>query len=145
MKFNLVILLVGSAMAIALITTPTAAHAQLANPERQQNIQAVLATLDLSEDQKDELEAIRTETRSQIEAILTSDQKLAFQAAIAEAQNPQEALQSLDLSAEQKDQLQAIKQSSRQQISSVLTAEQRRQLRQELRSRRRSGGFRRSN
>jgi len=80
--------------------------------------------LDLTDAQSSQIEAIRTETKSQIEALLTPEQR----ATLGEGEMNRGGLRSLDLTDEQHDQIHTIKDSSREQINAVLTTEQQQEL-----------------
>lgn len=83
-----------------------------------------LDQLNLTADQSAQIEAIRTDTKSQMQAILTSEQRTAV-----EGSNGQRgAWRQLNLSDEQRSQMQAIRETSKAKIDAVLTAEQRQQL-----------------
>jgi periplasmic protein CpxP/Spy len=81
--------------------------------------------LNLTEEQSSQIEAIRTETRSQMQAVLTPEQ----QAAVGENEGPR-AWRSLDLTEAQRSQMQAIREASKERIDAVLNDEQRQQLEQ---------------
>lgn len=87
-----------------------------------------LEDLNLTDAQTAEIEAIRTATRSQSEAVLTPEQR----AIVANSDSPREltreAMRSLDLTDAQREQLRTIHEDSRQKIEAVLTDEQRQQL-----------------
>ncbi len=101
-----------------------------------------LSNLNLTPDQKTQLEQVRNNIDSQIAGILTPEQQQPFQSIKAQRQQLHEAMKALNLTSEQKEQMRSIKQSSREQMKSVLTDEQRQQLRQEMRSRRGGEGRR---
>lgn len=84
-----------------------------------------LEQLDLTDAQSAEIEAIRTNTRSQMEALLTDAQRTALENSEAEGRR---AWRQLDLSEEQRSQMRELRESSREQVQGVLTEEQRQQL-----------------
>ena len=104
--------------------------------------------LNLTEAQKAQLKQIRESTRSQIDAILTPEQKAQLDAAkqqrqqrqLGEQRQPREQGQpgqkprgkwaTLNLTADQKTRIQAVRQDAKQKMNAVLTAEQRQQLEQ---------------
>lgn len=92
--------------------------------------------LNLSDDQKAQLKQIRESTRSQIESILTPEQKAQLDAAKQQRQPGQRGQKargiwaSLNLTADQKAQIKTIRQDAKQKMDAVLTAEQRQQLEQ---------------
>ncbi|MBE9080320.1 Spy/CpxP family protein refolding chaperone [Romeria aff. gracilis LEGE 07310] len=123
MKLNFKTISLGSLAAVALLIAPlTWVHSANANGggHRRPNLEQ----LDLTEEQSAQIETIRTDTRSQMEALLTPEQR----AAAAGSESPREALRSLDLTDEQRQQMRAIRESSREQIRAVLTDEQQQQL-----------------
>ncbi len=84
-----------------------------------------LEQLDLTDAQSAEIEAIRTNTRSQMEALLTDEQRTALENSEAEGRR---AWRQLDLSEEQRSQMRELREASREQVQGVLTEEQRQQL-----------------
>ena len=83
-----------------------------------------LEQLDLTGAQSSQIEVIRTETRSQIEAVLTPEQR----SALGDDELGRGSWRSLDLTEEQRNQIRTIKDGSREQISTVLTEEQRQEI-----------------
>lgn len=123
MKFNLKTAAIGSLAALALLAAPLGlmkiAHAEgVGRGDR-------FEQLNLSDAQRTQLEAIRTDTRSQVEAILTTEQQTALEN--SEERGPR-AFRQLDLSEDQRQQLRAIYEDSREEISAILTDEQRSQI-----------------
>jgi periplasmic protein CpxP/Spy len=113
----------------------------------------MMKDLNITEQQKSQLQAIREKTRSRIEAVLTDAQKQQLAATkqqkMAERQQRQESgqnrgqakgkrgggkgmFESLNLSEQQKAQIKTIMQESRKEMSSVLTAEQKAKIRQKM-------------
>lgn len=83
-----------------------------------------LDKLNLTADQSSQIEAIRTDARSQMRAVLTPEQRTA-----AEGSGDQRgAWRQLNLSDAQRSQMQAIREASKAKTDAVLTAEQRQQL-----------------
>jgi periplasmic protein CpxP/Spy len=80
--------------------------------------------LNLTEAQSTQIEAIRADAHSQMQAILTPQQ----QAAVGD-EGPR-GWRDLDLSEEQRSQIQTIREASKERIDAVLTDEQRQQLEQ---------------
>ncbi|MGB3293035.1 MAG: hypothetical protein WBB01_08620 [Phormidesmis sp.] len=107
----------------ALLTAPfalmKAADADDAGGRRGPNFEQ----LNLTEAQSSQVEAIRTEARSQIEAVLTPEQRATF-----DSESERGGMRSLDLTDEQRSQIRAIRDSSREQINAILTDEQRQTL-----------------
>lgn len=128
MKLKLMPILAGM-LAIAVVTTPLAVKA---GP----NYQGKRAALELTQQQRTQMEQIHRNTRSQMEAILTPEQKQQFQAALEQRRGMRGAIAAMNLSPEQQTQLRNIMQSARTQKDAILTSEQKQQL-QEWRSERR--------
>ncbi|BAY09303.1 Spy/CpxP family protein refolding chaperone [Calothrix sp. NIES-2098] len=151
--------LVAGAIALTLAATPFAVKAQSSfssnklvaqaqntqTPKARKN--AIWQQLGLTDAQKSQIEAIRRDTRTQMEGVLTQEQKdqirAQFQARQAQRGQPQAGQQpgqrpkrggfaALNLTDAQKTQMKQIMQSSQQKIQAVLTPEQRTKL-QELR------------
>ncbi|HEY9692498.1 MAG TPA: hypothetical protein V6D15_09845 [Oculatellaceae cyanobacterium] len=81
--------------------------------------------LGLSEQQKAQIQQIKTSSRQQMDAVFTAEQKQQFQTARQQRQRP-----NITLTDAQKSQLQTIQESSKRQIDAVLTDAQRQQLQQ---------------
>ncbi len=79
-----------------------------------------LEQLNLSADQSTQIEAIHTNSHSQIEAVLTPEQR----AVVESSESPRKAMRSLDLTDEQRSQIKTIRDNTRTEINAVLTAEQ---------------------
>lgn len=80
--------------------------------------------LNLTEKQKTRLEQIHENTRSQLDQILTSEQKSKLQQGMQSGENPRQLMQSLNLSQDQKDKLKQAMKSEHQQMDNVLTTKQ---------------------
>ena len=85
----------------------------------------LMQQLNLSDDQKSQIQQYRQSEKQQIDAILTADQKAAIQQARQNHTRP-----NLNLSDDQKAQMKAIHQQTEANIKSVLTSEQQQQLQQ---------------
>lgn len=129
------------AIALTLSVTPLAAQAQVNSStpllaQARGEKKGGWPELGLTDAQKSQLQQIRRNTRSQIEAVLTAEQKAQLQAAKQQAQQGgqrqgyKKVWQSLNLTDAQKSQIQAIKNSSRQQMDAVFTPEQKAKLQQ---------------
>ena len=132
MKKPLSFLLPG-AIAIVLIGAPmVAAQARSLNrlAQNQQPKQERLNQLNLTEAQRTRMREIRESTQSQVQGVLTQEQRDRYQAAIQQGQNPRQAMRSLNLSEAQRTRIREIKQASKTQMQEVLTPEQRQQLEQ---------------
>ncbi|NJL38988.1 MAG: hypothetical protein HC899_21260 [Leptolyngbyaceae cyanobacterium SM1_4_3] len=94
----------------------------------------VLEGIELTEQQQTQLDDLRQQTRTQVEGILTEQQREQFISTLTEEQNLRSAIAALDLTDQQKEQLRPVFQSVRTQIGEILTPEQRQQLRDNIRS-----------
>ncbi|NEP19997.1 MAG: hypothetical protein F6J97_24435 [Leptolyngbya sp. SIO4C1] len=120
MKLSLKTLSFGSLAALALL----AASLTLVKSVNAGGDRGHFEQLNLTEAQSTQIEAIRSDTRSQIEAVLTPEQ----QASLDDSESFRRGLKALDLSDDQRSQIRSIHASSREQIEAVLTEEQRQQL-----------------
>lgn len=155
--------LIAGAVALTLTTTSFAVKAQtssaspllLAQAQQQgprQGKKAFWSELGLTQAQQTRLREIRQNTRTQIEGVLTQEQKDQLRAAAEARRTQRQAGQpgqrlgrqgrgfaSLNLTEDQKNRIRAIKESSKQQMEAVLTSEQRtkiQQFRQNMQQRR---------
>lgn len=94
--------------------------------------------LNLSAAQQEQVDALREQTRSQIQNVLTPEQQATVEAAIANGENPRRALRSLSLTEDQRTEMREIKDSKRTAMQDILTPEQRAQF-EEMRGSRRGG------
>lgn len=132
--------MLASAIALTLTAIPFVAKAQTTDaPEQQvpsqtqgQHRHHAFDRLNLTQAQKDQLEQIKQQIRTQIENILTQDQKTALEAAKSNHQGGQQAFAALNLSQDQKEQMRSIMQSAKSQMDAVLTPEQKQQLQQDI-------------
>lgn len=83
------------------------------------------AKLNLTDDQKTQLQKIHESTRQQLDGIFTSEQKEQMKTARQEHQKPD-----LNLTEEQKEKINAVRTEAKTQIDAVLTPEQRQQLKE---------------
>jgi Spy/CpxP family protein refolding chaperone len=138
MQLKLIPVLVG-ALALAVTTTELAALAQPVSKSPLLLAQAQepprRERLELTEEQKAKIASIRSRTRSQIEAILTPEQREKLKAAMQNRQQRRQAFASLNLTPEQKTQMRQIRQSAKSQFEAVLTPEQLQKLQQNRQSR----------
>ena len=164
MKLKTLSLIAGT-LALTLIATPFAVQAQQnpSSPQQGKEWQkkGKFQKLNLSPDQKAKMQEIGRNTRAQMEAILTPEQKTKLKAAMAERKAQYQARKeqrqegqgrreggrgkrgnvfaSLNLSETQKNQMKQIRESSKRQMQEVLTPqqqEQMKQMRENMRSRR---------
>jgi len=160
MKFKPLSLVAG-AIALTITAIPFAAQAQMRSSSPLQVAQTArtkggqkgawgMQRLNLTEAQKAQMQTIKNNTRTQIEAILTPEQKATLAAAKQARQGERQAGQrqrgqgkkkkgwaNLNLTEQQQTQMRQIRESSKQQMQAVLTPEQRQQM-QEMRQNMRS-------
>ncbi len=90
--------------------------------------------LNLSPEQQAQIEEIHQNTRSQLDTILTADQRAQLQREAPPPEGRQgmgrPPFDSLNLTAEQRSQLEAVFRSTKEQLDAVLTPEQRQQVQQ---------------
>ncbi|MEO0520294.1 MAG: Spy/CpxP family protein refolding chaperone [Cyanobacteria bacterium P01_A01_bin.116] len=102
-----------------------------------------LEQLNLTDAQSAEIETIRTSTRTQMEALLTTEQRATLES--SDDTQGRRAWRQLDLSDTQKEQMRALREASHEQIQGVLTEEQRQQLEDMRQERGNRRGERQSN
>lgn len=129
MKFKPISLLVG-AIAIAVATTPVIARSE--QPSVPTQLFPVLAGIELTPQQQDQIAQTRQASRSKIEGILTSEQQNQFKAALERGDGLLAAIAAANLSSEQQAQVRTVFQSARTQVANTLTLEQRQQILQNL-------------
>lgn len=155
--------LVAGAIALTLTATSFAVNAQTASPlslqlaQTPQKERGPWKELGLTDAQKTQIQAIRRDSRTKFEAVLTPEQKAKLEAAKQARQAQRQAGQGqrqpgqrrgkggfaeLNLTEAQKTQMRQIRESEKQQIQAVFTPEQRQKLeqfRQNAPSRRQQG------
>ncbi|WP_216351461.1 hypothetical protein [Leptolyngbya sp. 'hensonii'] len=128
--------------AIALMLTaapllPVFTNPAMAGPGRGNHQEQIMKNLNLSEDQKARIKAIREEAKSKMEAVLTEQQKQQLQQAKLNRQNGQKGQRpQLNLSEDQKARMKAIREETKTKMEAVLTEQQKQQL-QQMREQRR--------
>lgn len=121
-------------VALTLAVAPmVAVHAQNSAPAPRAGYKM---QLNLTDAQKAQMKQIGENTRSQIAAVLTNEQRAQWEAAKQQGGKSRQAYQALNLTDDQKARIRSIKQASKQEMDKVLTQEQRDQLRQLRTSRR---------
>jgi len=141
--------IIAGAIALTATVTPLLVKAQSSAPSNQPGVESpkkhrgqrgAWKNLNLTQDQKDRMKQIRTDTRTKIEAVLTDEQRQKLQDAKANrgqrqhgqrqnGQRPQGGpFASLNLSDDQKAQIKQIMESSKQDIQAVLTPEQQQKI-----------------
>ncbi|HYX14083.1 MAG TPA: P pilus assembly/Cpx signaling pathway, periplasmic inhibitor/zinc-resistance associated protein [Nostoc sp.] len=162
MKLKALSLLAG-AIALTLTATSFAVNAQTASPspvllaQTPQKEKGPWKELGLTDAQKTQIQAIKRDSRTKMEAVFTPEQKAKLEAAKQARQAQRQAGQDqrqpgqrqgkrgyadLNLTEAQKTQIRQIRESEKQQIQAVLTPEQRQkieQFRQNAPSRRQQG------
>ncbi|MBH8562352.1 P pilus assembly/Cpx signaling pathway, periplasmic inhibitor/zinc-resistance associated protein [Nostoc sp. CENA67] len=145
-----VLSLIAGAIALTLTATSFVVQAQTASSspllvaQTAKKQRGPWKNLDLTDAQKAQIQQIRRNTRAQIEAVFTPEQKEKLKAAFearraqrqagqrptGQRQGPWKNFAELNLTQAQKDQIRQIRESSRQQIQAVLTPEQQAKLKQ---------------
>jgi Spy/CpxP family protein refolding chaperone len=87
-----------------------------------------LQQLNLSAEQKTQLEVIEKDSQAKIRNLLTPEQSSQLNQAIASGQSFQKALKTLTLTTEQQSQVSAIQKQTKQEFQGVLTPDQLNQL-----------------
>lgn len=123
MKFNLTTITFSSLVALALLVAPWAlgGSAQAGGGRRGHHLEQ----LNLTDAQSAQIQTIRTDTRSQMRAVLTAEQRALLENSESGGRR---AWRNLDLSDDQRSQLRSIREASHEQVSEVLTDEQLQQL-----------------
>jgi len=111
-------------LTVALLATPLVVTKSAEADDARSHRGANFEQFDLTEAQASQIAAVRAETRSQIEALLTPEQRSAFES----SEMGPRGLRSLDLTDEQRSQIRTIREDSREQMSAILTEEQRQTL-----------------
>ncbi|WP_013323904.1 Spy/CpxP family protein refolding chaperone [Gloeothece verrucosa] len=110
----------------------TSSHPEILISERK------TSKLNLTPEQQTQMRQIWQSTRTQIENVLTEEQKNQLRTAKDKGQNMRQVWSSLNLTSEQQSQIQAIRQDSQQKMKAILTPEQQQQLEQMRQNRRQS-------
>ena len=122
-------------LSVAMLTTPlTIPVVQAQSSPLTQNIPA-LQGVNLSQTQKDQFDQLRQQTRSQINAIVTSEQQQQFFNALQNGQGLRGAIAAANLSDQQRTQVRQVLQASRSQAAEILPPQQRQQIFKNLRAR----------
>ena len=97
----------------------------------------LLEELDLTDEQREEIQAIRQERRSDIEAILTDEQQTQFREAYQESQDFRTAAAAIEnFTDDQKAEIRAVMRDSFEEVGAILTDEQREALQSQIQDRR---------
>ncbi|MEM7554891.1 MAG: hypothetical protein AAF378_12460 [Cyanobacteria bacterium P01_A01_bin.84] len=105
MKSRLLILAASTALTISLPATALACQGK--------------KEANLTQEQRTELQQVKANAQTEVESILTSDQRIQFQSALQDGQKMKSALNSLNLSSEQESQTDEIMQSYKQQKRTI--------------------------
>ncbi|MGB7441651.1 MAG: hypothetical protein WA919_11320 [Coleofasciculaceae cyanobacterium] len=124
--------LLASLAAISISAAPMLANAEPGSGK--------FSNLNLSTAQQEQLDQIRENTDSQIEAILSPEQQQQFQNMREQREQMRQAKKALNLTEEQREQMREIRRSAREQMQQVFTEEQRQQLSEMRGSRRGNRG-----
>lgn len=120
MKFNLKQIALGSLAAVSLLATTQVAFAEGGHRGGRH-----LEQLNLTEAQSSQIEAIRENVHSQMESVLTAEQRATLESSDRQGRR---AWRSLDLTDEQRSEMRTIRENSRGQVEAILTDDQRQQL-----------------
>lgn len=145
MKLNKLSFLVG-AVALTLTAIPFTAEADTSSSSpivvaQRQKRGGWKNKLNLTENQKAQMQEIKKDARAEMREVLTPDQLQKLEAAKASGQKKRGVWRSLNLSDTQKAELKKIRQSKKARFEEILTEEQKAQLeemKQNRRNRRRS-------
>lgn len=114
----------GQGQLVAQAQTPTQGQRQ------HRGHQDRFAALNLSQSQKDQIAAIRKDSRAQMKGIISQAQRDQYKAAIASGKSRKEAKAAMNVTPDQKARIKAIKTASKAKMQAVLTTAQRQQLQQ---------------
>lgn len=133
MKLKIMPLLAG-AIALTVAAAPLAVKAEPNQsnqpvPKQAQNRPPVVK-VKLTQQQQNQLDQIRRDTRAQIEKLLTPQQLEQFKSAMQSPQGRQAAISAMNLSEAQKTRLKTIVQSAQSRAEAILTPQQRQQIQQ---------------
>ncbi|WP_373481012.1 hypothetical protein [Geminocystis sp.] len=93
-----------------------------------------LAEIELSASQQTKLEAVKKETQSQLQTILSSSQQDQLKNSLSQGNDMRSAVQSLNLSFRQRRQMKNIMQTMQSEVGNILTPEQKQQIQQKAQS-----------
>jgi periplasmic protein CpxP/Spy len=145
MKLNKFSLIAGIVF-LSVATNTFAANAQSfssqsqiiaqAQPAKKARFEKFAQELGLTDEQQSQLTAIREKQRSEIDKILTPEQRQLRQTAMQNRQGRRAKFQALNLSDSQKNEIKKIMASSKQDMEAILTPEQKQKFEQIRSSRR---------
>ncbi|MFB2838240.1 Spy/CpxP family protein refolding chaperone [Floridanema evergladense] len=126
MKFKLI--------ALTTLTVVSLFSLNAAPIKAQINQFPALAGIELTEQQKSQITQLRQQTRTQVENILTAQQREDLKTSLGQKQDLESAVKSLNLTFQQRVQIRQIFQGVRQELNSILTPKQQQQLRRNIRA-----------
>lgn len=132
---NSILPLLAGAIALSFTTTPSMAQFRQSQPDQIQN-QSRFAGVELTETQRRQLREIHSNTRSEIEDVLTSEQRRQLESSRDDGNKGRTAYGQMNLSSEQRSQIQSIMRSARNRTDAILTPEQREQVQRNMEQRR---------
>lgn len=137
MKLNLKNISLAAIATLTLLAAPlvTVQSAQAEGGRRGQRLEQ----LNLSDTQTSQIEAIRSDARSQIQSVLTDEQQAQLENSESQGRR---AMRELDLSDSQREEIRSIHEASREEVQSILTPEQQAQV-EEMRAQHSERGARR--
>lgn len=92
------------------------------------DVPPIYAELDLSQDQQRQMLDYMNDTKAQIEAVISDDQRTAFEDSLSAGNSLEQALESMQIRPDQEEALANILVNQRQQMFGVLDQEQQRNL-----------------
>lgn len=123
--------LVAGIVGFVMTATPMTALAQSATSPTE--FFPVLENVNFSSEQQSQLTQLRQQTRSQLETIVSSEQRQQFRQSLTRGKGLWAAISAMQLSPNQKGQVRQVLRSSRQQLARIVTPAQRQQILQNLR------------
>ena len=127
------------AVALTLTAIPFAAEAQRDSEQpvvvAQGKKEGWAQKLNLTEDQKTQMQAIKESARAQMKEVLNPEQLQKLEEAKANGQNKREVYKELNLTDAQKSEMKAIKESKKSQMQALLTDDQKQQYQQMVQNR----------
>lgn len=127
LKLGLLALVGAATLATTAVSQPQAAQAEPGQ---------ILQELELTEEQQGQIQSIFEARRSEIEGIVSAEQRDQFFETLQENRNFREAIAAADLTDDQRDDIRAVMMNSREDIGEILTEEQREELRELMTERR---------
>jgi periplasmic protein CpxP/Spy len=127
--------LVPTLSALVILAVIAVSYQALAQPSGELGFlppMPMFSELNLTAEQKTQLEQIRANTIEQIKPILTSEQQQQLPELEAQMEAVRQSLAQLNLTPEQRQQIREIMRSNRPEVEAVLTPEQREQIRSRM-------------